>query len=141
RRSADGGLIHRTRSWAPALPRSRVRCGVIPCYNRYMSVVAPLHSAPLPRGYRWRSVRRIIYGVGVGVALLVVIYYWPMISRLGVRMYWERKSLGYTAPAGSIVYSSDPQDISRLSGGGYITSWKLWPAWTFVLKPNHTFQK
>jgi hypothetical protein len=98
---------------------------------------AALEYAPLPRGHRIRQVRRIIFGVGVGIMLLVGIYYWPTIKSLGAVRYLERKCLNHQDPAGTIFYSNDPQDQPKLSAtSGYETTWSMWPKGQYVIRPN-----
>ena len=94
--------------------------------------------APLPPEHPLRRAGRIVVGLGVGISLLVGIYYWPTIKRFGARWYFERKCLTYQDPTDTIFYSNDSKDYSRFSAtSGYETDWRMWPKGQYVIRPNH----
>jgi len=80
------------------------------------------------------------------IALAFGVYYgvsnWPRIRGTALQLYWERQSRNYSVPAGTITYSDDPQDVSKLAGtGGYVTGgYQGLGSGSFVLAPNQTFQ-
>src|SRR5436190_18283753 len=97
-----------------------------------MSTGALVDYAPLPRGDRCRRALRITLGVCVGAMLLLgfyywFYYYWPSIKAQRTRMYWEQQCLNHQAPAGTISYSNDPQDVQKLKSSGCFTSGPRWP--------------
>jgi hypothetical protein len=85
------------------------------------SAVAPaLDYAPADRRRRRRRrVRRVAF-VAVACVLLFAGWHWgPGAAHRAMVLYWQRQCLNYEAPAGAVVYETDPQVTPRLLGRGY----------------------
>jgi hypothetical protein len=99
---------------------------------------------PIP-WHRTRQARRLFILTATLIALTFGAYYgvtnWPAIRRTALQLYWERQCRNYSVPSGTITYSDDPQDVSKLAGtAGYVTGgYQGLGSGSFVLAPNQTF--
>jgi hypothetical protein len=97
------------------------------------------YAQPFP-WHRRRVTKQVVYAFTALVVLLVGVYLWPVLSRVGPVLYCKRQAVAYTAPADAVVYSNDPHYVAALRARGYQTKRPFFAPGSFVIRPNPTFE-